>query len=478
MAIIKCPECNKEVSDKAEACPYCGFGVAKYIERQAKIEKIQEEAEAEAYLYVKRKKKEERERAEQAKRETEERKNSIYNKAINMYENGLSEDVEEAEKLFLSIPDWKDSDIYLKECKNRIDELRKQEIVQGEEKKKRKRKYTIIAVICFIVVGSVIGGYRYYMKVVVPQNIYDSAVNSIQAEKYDEAIKKLETITGYKDAPEKLIELKYLEAERLVDNQEYVEALKLLEEIEDDKDVRKLKVRCENSEKYDQALAMMESENYRDAIDLLRYNVLDNNGEKLKECYVELAYQELQNGVYDSALEYFELADYQGDGYKEACYKKGMDAYEGMCYDIAFEYFSKISDYNDSAEMLSKIEQRCYISDTDRTLMQGYWYKEKADGGRAIVIDTEGESIKLWTNWSNSYTLDYVKEKKAEFKLNLYYAENCIVNNGNGTYSVLQGDGSGKNIEFIVFKVSEGALEIVSVYYESWQDEIGVYRAF
>ena len=25
MALIKCPECNKEVSDKAEVCPHCGI---------------------------------------------------------------------------------------------------------------------------------------------------------------------------------------------------------------------------------------------------------------------------------------------------------------------------------------------------------------------------------------------------------------------------------------------------------------------
>ena len=27
MALIKCPECNKEISDKAKSCPYCGFPI-------------------------------------------------------------------------------------------------------------------------------------------------------------------------------------------------------------------------------------------------------------------------------------------------------------------------------------------------------------------------------------------------------------------------------------------------------------------
>ena len=29
MALINCPECNKEVSDKAEICPHCGYKLPK-----------------------------------------------------------------------------------------------------------------------------------------------------------------------------------------------------------------------------------------------------------------------------------------------------------------------------------------------------------------------------------------------------------------------------------------------------------------
>ncbi len=36
MALIKCPECGKEVSDKAESCPNCGFGVADYVKENKK----------------------------------------------------------------------------------------------------------------------------------------------------------------------------------------------------------------------------------------------------------------------------------------------------------------------------------------------------------------------------------------------------------------------------------------------------------
>ena len=38
MALIKCPECDHNVSDKAEACPNCGFPISEYIVRDNSIQ--------------------------------------------------------------------------------------------------------------------------------------------------------------------------------------------------------------------------------------------------------------------------------------------------------------------------------------------------------------------------------------------------------------------------------------------------------
>ncbi len=49
MALIKCPECGKEVSDKAESCPSCGFGIKKHydtmyiMKEKEKVEKSKKE---------------------------------------------------------------------------------------------------------------------------------------------------------------------------------------------------------------------------------------------------------------------------------------------------------------------------------------------------------------------------------------------------------------------------------------------------
>ena len=183
MALINCPECNREVSDKAEVCLHCGFGVAKYVERQNKIVKIQEEAEKEAYLYVKQKKKEEKEAAERKKRAEEDRKNSIYDEAVDKYTSEISKDVKKAEELFSTILGWKDSDTYLIKCKDRISELRQREALREEKCKKRKIIFAIV--IMGICIGFIIGGYSLYRMVIVPRNVYESAMHSIQSEDYE-----------------------------------------------------------------------------------------------------------------------------------------------------------------------------------------------------------------------------------------------------------------------------------------------------
>ena len=43
MSLINCPECQHTVSDKAAACPNCGFGVKDYIEEQNRLVALQEE---------------------------------------------------------------------------------------------------------------------------------------------------------------------------------------------------------------------------------------------------------------------------------------------------------------------------------------------------------------------------------------------------------------------------------------------------
>lgn len=46
MALINCPECNKEISDKAYSCPNCGYPISKFSESEIKTVNSMEEIPA------------------------------------------------------------------------------------------------------------------------------------------------------------------------------------------------------------------------------------------------------------------------------------------------------------------------------------------------------------------------------------------------------------------------------------------------
>ena len=377
MALINCPECNKEVSDKAEVCPHCGFGVAKYVERQEKIAKIKEEAEKEAYLYVKQEKKKEKEKAEQKKREEENRKNNIYNEAINKYASESSKDVKKAEELFSTISGWKDSDTYLNKCKDRINELIQQEIVQEEKYNRRKKKIIFATVTTGICVGLLFGGYSLYKMVIVPQNVYKSAMRSLQDGDYEEAIEKLNTIGAYKDAMmqieialEGIYERNYSDAKELIAEQKYSEALDILKNMENIDDTDELIVMCENTLKYQEAIELANIKKYREAISILEdIEDFKDSANILVEYRLEADYLDAvdyaDSEEYKNAILLFEnLGDYKDakERNEELCYQFGIHEFENKNYVDAKNYLEKVSDNKDVADILSECElQLSYI---------------------------------------------------------------------------------------------------------------------
>jgi hypothetical protein len=41
MALIHCPECNREISDKVKACPYCGYPFTEDTEKQNQVQQVE-----------------------------------------------------------------------------------------------------------------------------------------------------------------------------------------------------------------------------------------------------------------------------------------------------------------------------------------------------------------------------------------------------------------------------------------------------
>lgn len=417
MALINCPECDKEVSDKAEVCPKCGFGVAKYVERQRKILKIQEEAEEEAYLYVKQKKKEEKEKAkrekekkEQEKKAEEDRKNNIYTEAVNKYISESSKEVKEAERLFYSISGWRDSDEYLIKCKDKISELQQQEAIREEICKRRNKKIISVIAIVGICVGLIIGSYYFFQREIVPQNIYNSAIQNIQQGDYEAAIEKLKTIMDYKDAMQQI----KTASKGLIVEEKYSKALEILECIENSDDVNELIIMCENGLKYEEAIDLAESENYREAINILEdIEDFKDSADILTKYRLEADYSDAVNYTnsknYKSAILLFEnLGDYKDskEKYRELCYQYGIEEYEKKNYEIAKKYLEEVSEDKDVVEMLNECEMQLSYADlyskAQRSISAGDLY-DALDYLKQIPSDYEdtADKIELCNKYKN-----------------------------------------------------------------------------
>lgn len=341
--------------------------------RQQKIVRIQEEAEKEAYLYVKQIKKAEKEKAEEEKRKEEDRKNSIYNEAIDKFSSEASKDIEKAEDLFSSILGWKDADEYLVKCKERKLKLEQQEKIKEEKYKRKKRKIIFAAFIVGICVGLIFGSYTFYKRVIVPQNIYESALLSIQNENYEEAIEKLNTIIGYKDAAnqidivlEAIYTRNYADANELIAEQKYAEALEILKEMGNGEDIGALITICENALQYEEAISLAENENYREAIQILEelgdyedsISILESY--RLEADYLD-AVSYANSGKNEDAVYLFRnLGDYKDapERYNELCYQLGITAFEHLRYAEAVGYLEKVTDNEDAIEILSECELR------------------------------------------------------------------------------------------------------------------------
>lgn len=54
MALIRCPECNREISDKATACPGCGYPLNSTSQETAEKEQLLKEAEEKDKQFIKK----------------------------------------------------------------------------------------------------------------------------------------------------------------------------------------------------------------------------------------------------------------------------------------------------------------------------------------------------------------------------------------------------------------------------------------
>lgn len=209
MALIKCPECGKEISEYADSCPNCGYKIQDYLKK-----KSQEEEKRQL----------EKER-EELKKQVEQKKKICIEKRHKQYEKYLGT--------------------------------------------KRKKAYFLIACLGFLVLIIVgIVGVRYYNQVYIPSTKYSEAKELMEKEQYPEALLIFDTLKNYEKSKEYIKECNYQIAIKEIQDKSKLESVKeSFEELGDYKESKKylkdcyynLGIKCYEEGHFDEVLKYLVS---------------------------------------------------------------------------------------------------------------------------------------------------------------------------------------------------------------------------
>ena len=233
----------------------------------------------------------------------------------------LEENEDEKPEFTGLIPDdyEEDDDKKGKKKKEKKQKLTKEEKIAAkkaakEEKKanKKKRAGKVIAIILVIAVLGVGGyfGYGYYKL----ESSYRTAVSQKESGDYEAALEGFRLLGDYKDSAERVKDVKYLQACKLVEQAQYEEAINLFSSLGDYQDCPKQIQKAQ----YLFATMLAENAHYREAIDLFK-----------------------SLGAYDDAQT--QLA---------TLYKQGLTFIKEEKFDAAIEIFTALGDYQKSPGLL------------------------------------------------------------------------------------------------------------------------------
>lgn len=192
----------------------------------------------------------------------EQRKQNLYDMGIREKSNAK---FTVAEEIFSSIPDYKDSQIQINECKQEQRLLLKK---QSEERvkveynmkiNKAKRK-KVVATIASVAIALAICS-AVYVVVLAPIFTYNKANEFLKQGQYDEAAMLFSTLGDYKDSHIQFQESSYEQAISLQNNGQQAEAAEIFSKLNDYKDSAMLySVSC-----YEKAVSSQSIENYVEA---------------------------------------------------------------------------------------------------------------------------------------------------------------------------------------------------------------------
>ena len=334
-----------------------------------------------------------------------------------------------------------------------------QERREAEERAKAAKRGKIIAGVVGAVTICGVAGYFVNEKVIVPNNKYNHAIESINAgqyedaigelkelgeykdaskkidevrkaileekyaaackllerKAYDKAIRSFNAILEYKDSGDKLLEAKYGKAVNLIEVGEYDSAIEAFKELGDYSD----SADQINEATYQKACAYMEREYYSYAKDIFK-NLGDykdcNN--KSMECTYNQAQEYIKDGQEDEAISLLKtIVGYKGSKtlLNSLLYKKGLGFFEKKAYKDAIAVFSEIEDYKDSAEMVKKCEKKY-----DESNILNVYSLINMDENSNSVKEKIGEPDEVNYMWSyrNFESRDCIMYYKEKYQLN------------------------------------------------------------
>ena len=322
------------------------------------------------------------------------RKDNIYGLASLLMDDESIQSYERATEMFHSISGWRDADDLASICQRQIEkieariEAERQETERKIEEdriaalKKAKRKKTSIS----IAVASIIVFTAYMIirvKVIIPKQKYNNAMELKDEGSYEEAIEVFEELKGYKDSEEQITacqtaikERKYNEAIQLRDEGSYEVAIDEFVSLNGYRDSKEQIVVCQTAIldlKYEKAVRLRNTGRYEEAIS--EFEELDgykDSEEQITGCKTDILdfqYNEAVSlgdaGQYEEAIEKFKALN----GYKDSddqiekctnaindkAYNEALALYQEGNFAEAMAAFRALNGYKDSAEKAIEI---------------------------------------------------------------------------------------------------------------------------
>lgn len=314
MALIKCPECGKEISDKAKACIHCGYPLAELKDAVSK--------------------------------EDEKRK---FEKIDAQITEKMNEEKILVRKAGITLIDPQNAQQGCRtEEKSKINDLNKEK----PQKKSGIKGFFLLVLIAIIAAI----GLLYYVKIGQPKKIdeqkrakYEEAKCLIYEERYEEASALLCEIKDYKDSKLLYEDCQLGVIKQHIENsmKEFLsEDLKYLQKLELTEEVQKLVDGCNwilCKEAYEEKKYELAISYFNCIIDISALEQDNDYDEILNNCAYNYAVENYENGNFDVAIIYFEKLDIKNEEIRDYIEKASFfsklqgkwlsaDGYSGLEY--------------------------------------------------------------------------------------------------------------------------------------------------